>query len=37
MDKPIDDYHCWVDTTTVLYCIKGPGMRFSKDPKTLRA
>ena len=24
-DQPIDDYHCWVDSTTVLYWIKGQG------------
>lgn len=24
-DHPIEDYHCWVDSTTVLYWIKGHG------------
>ena len=24
-DQPIDDYHCWVDSTAVLYWIKGQG------------
>ena len=25
-DQPIDNYHCWVDSTTVLYWIKGQGI-----------
>ena len=24
-NQPIDEYHCWVDSTTVLYWIKGQG------------
>ena len=28
-DQPIDDYHCWVDSTTVLYWIKGMVMWWS--------
>jgi len=24
-DQPIDDYHCWVDSTSILHYINGQG------------
>ena len=36
-DQPIDDYHCWVDSTTVLYWIKGPGLNLcGTEPKPFK-